>query len=92
MILVSINAGIVAITKLPELEVTAEENHRIAVAAQNLAQYYDVRIDPKNQALMALIGAVGQAYGTRLVAVAMRPKKQPEAQPNAGINVHSITR
>ncbi|HEY6019847.1 MAG TPA: hypothetical protein VIY48_08055, partial [Candidatus Paceibacterota bacterium] len=73
MLLVSVNAALVAITHAPELEVTAEENHRIAVAAANVAKYYNVNVDPRVQAWMALIGVVGQVYGTRAVAIYMRP-------------------
>lgn len=90
MLLVSINAGIVALTHAPELEVSAEENHRIAVAAANVAQYYNVRVDSRTQAWMALIGVVGQVYGTRAVAMYMRPSEPQQEEQSTVHKLHPV--
>ena len=86
LVLTSINAGVVALTHMPEMAVSAEENQRVAKAVQNLAQYYPVYVDPKTQAWLGLITVLGQVYGTRAVAVALTPKPKKKAEPTATNN------
>jgi hypothetical protein len=76
---------------MPELEVSAEENKRIATALQNVAQYYPVYIDPKTQAWLGLVTVVAQVYGTRAIAIAITSKKaekkEETPQPQASHEV-----
>jgi hypothetical protein len=95
LVLTSINAGIVALTHMPELAVSSEENQRVAKAVQNLAQYYPVYVDPKTQAWLGLITVLGQVYGTRAIAMALTPSPKKEAPqngtPNGAVNIPSFS-
>lgn len=66
--------------QVPEIELTQDEGHKLAVAVQNVAAHYPVAIDPKAQAWMALFMVAGSLYGTRAYVYYARVTAEKEAQ------------
>jgi hypothetical protein len=57
---------------VPELELTEDEAHKIAVAGADVAKHYSVELDPKTVAWVQLGMVCGSIYGSRAVAIYFR--------------------
>lgn len=79
--LLGIHSMLASSLAIPELELTQDEGHKLAVAVQNVAAHYPLAIDPKAQAWMALFMVAGSLYGTRAYVYYARTTAAPEPQP-----------
>lgn len=71
-----LHIGIATATKTPELKLTDEETKRMAQATARVLEEFDVRPDPKVEALVGLIIACGSIYTPRVYFVRERLKKE----------------
>jgi hypothetical protein len=85
-ILVTVHAALVAVTKLPELEISEEEASKLARASVAVAKLYDVRASEKALAWANLLGIAGSIYVTRVLAISARVTLERSVIKNAGSN------
>lgn len=52
------------------------EGMLLATASANLMEQFDVRIDPKTQAIVGMIIAAGKVYGPRVLSIQMRKAQE----------------
>jgi hypothetical protein len=64
----------------PELELTEDEAHKVAVASANVAEHYSVSLDPKTAAWIQLGMVCGSVYGSRIVAIYVRRQMESDEQ------------
>ena len=75
---------------IPEMAMDAAEAHQIAVAYNDVANYYPIMRLPGNvSALVTFAGVIGVSYGSRLMAIRFRvmaqgprPQRQRQAAPS----------
>jgi len=65
---------------IQEMALTETEAHQLAVAINNVAQYYPIHVDPKMQAWMGLCMVAGSLYVPRAIAYAARVNTQPKEE------------
>lgn len=81
--LVIVHAGIAGVTKMPELVIDDSEGRMLAAAAANVLEEFDLKPDPKTQAIVGLVIAGATVYGPRAVLIQMR-RAQEKAEKQAG--------
>lgn len=72
--LMILHSGIAAITKAPEFEIDKEESDLLANATANVLEQFDLKPDPRAEAIVGLIVAASTIYGPRVYL--MRQRKQ----------------
>lgn len=70
--LVMLHLGIASATKSSELVIDKEEADLLSRATVNVLEQYDIRPDPKLQAMFGLIVAAGTVYGPRAFLIQKR--------------------
>lgn len=82
--LVIVHAGLSVVTKTPELVIDDEEGTILAKATANVLDQFDLKPDPKIQAIVGLIVACGTVYAPRVALVKMRHEQEKkEKKANA---------
>lgn len=77
-ILLSAHAMLAGITKVAELEMEAEEAHKLAEAGAKVARHYDMGMTSKAMDWTNLIFVIGELYGSRFVAFRIRRQMERE--------------
>jgi hypothetical protein len=67
------------------LAIDEDEGRMLAAASANVMEEFDLKPDPKTQAIVGLIMAAGTVYGPRAVMIQMR-KAQQKREKAAGEN------
>lgn len=75
-ILSIVHLGIASATKTPEMALDDEEAKNLAAATATVLQEFDIRPDPKVEAIVGLITAAGMVYGPRVYLITERKKKE----------------
>ena len=75
-ILSIIHIGIATATKTPEMALDDDEAKNLAAATATVLQEFDIRPDPKIEAVVALVTAAGMIYGPRVYLITDRKKKE----------------
>jgi hypothetical protein len=83
--LVVLHVGIAAVSKTPELAIDEDEGRMLAAATANVMEEFDLKPDPKTQAIVGLVIAAGTVYGPRMVAIQMR-RLQERRETTADVN------
>ena len=78
--LLLVHTTLAAATKTPEMVLDKTESDLLANATVELGKQYDVQLDPKMQAAVALIGAAGLVYGPRVIAIKVRKAGERKAK------------
>ncbi len=76
--------GIANITGTPELMIDQEEGKLLAQATANLLEQFDLKPDPKIQAVIGLVMAAGTVYGPRAYMIRVRKAQEAKEKNNAG--------
>jgi len=71
-----VHLGIATATKLPELALDSDDEKTLASAVLNVADQFDIRPDPKVEAILGLIVAAGVVYGPKVVMIRERKKEE----------------
>lgn len=66
------HSGLASITKIPEIELEADDAQAITREFYKTLALYDIRIDPKIEQIAALVGVVGQVYGMKYLTYKLR--------------------
>jgi hypothetical protein len=82
---VILHTGIAGISNTPELVIDEDEGRMLAAATANVMEEFDLKPDPKVQAIVGLVVAAGTVYGPRTVLIQMR-KAQEKREKAAGSN------
>lgn len=95
-ILCILHSGVAAATKTPELEIDEQEGRMIADPLTTLLDEFDIKPDPKIEAIVGLVTAVCAVYGPRAYTIASRKRaegKQPRnvTPPQQGNVVYPFT-
>mgnify|MGYP001626433249 CR=1 FL=1 len=71
------------VTQIPELAITTEESIEITTAVVNVIEEYDLVVDPKTAAILALLGTAVMIYTPKVpyVLKAVNNKKDKETIP-----------
>jgi hypothetical protein len=80
-----LHTSFAALSKTPELAIDEDEGRMLAAASTNVMEEFDLKPDPKTQAIVGLIIAAGTVYGPRVVMIQMR-KAQEKRERAAGAN------
>ena len=72
-------AHMILAQKIPEMAMTIGEAEQLSTAVCNYLAHTKAKLDPKTEALMALIGVVAVVEGTRIIAVAGRKGRELKA-------------
>lgn len=74
--LVVVHAGLASLTKIKELEIDESEGKSLAVAVDNVLTEFDIKPDPKTQAIVQLVIAASMVYGPRAGLYMARTKQE----------------
>lgn len=75
-VLVVMHLGIAAATKSPEMALEDTEAEALAKATANVMSEFDIRPDPKIEALIGLVMVAGSIYGPRVYNIRERRKEE----------------
>jgi hypothetical protein len=81
--LLAVHMGIAAATKTPEMSLDKEESDLLANATVNVLEQFDIRPDPKTEAIFGLIVAAGTVYGPRAYSIQARRARERRAKKDA---------
>lgn len=79
-VLLVLHLGIAGVTKTPELALEQEESEALATATARVLEEFDIRPNPKAEAIIALGVTAGSIYGPRVYLIADRRKKERDDQ------------
>lgn len=82
-ILSIIHIGVATATKTPEMALEEEEAKTLAAATATVLQEFDIRPDPKVEAIVGLITAAGMIYGPRAYLISERKKEEKKRKQAA---------
>jgi hypothetical protein len=68
--------GIAAATKTPEMVLQDAEASNLAAATANVLEEFDIRPDPKIEAVIGLVTAASMIYGPRIYLITERKKRE----------------
>jgi len=74
--LLMLHLGIAGATKTPEMALSQDEADVLANASVNVLEQFDIRPDPKVEAIVGLIIAAGTVYGPRAYLIRQRMAKE----------------
>jgi hypothetical protein len=75
-ILAIFHVGIAAATKTPEMVLQDAEASNLAAATANVLEEFDIRPDPKIEAVIGLVTAASMIYGPRIYLITERKKRE----------------
>lgn len=78
-VLTIIHVGIASVTKTPEIALDDKEAESLAAATANVLTEFDIRPDPKIEAVIGLVTVAGMIYGPRIYLIKERKKAEREA-------------
>ena len=81
-VLAILHIGIATATKTPEMALEDKEAELLATATANVLNEFDIRPDPKIEAIIGLIMAAGSIYGPRVYLIAERKKHERDKEPH----------
>lgn len=79
-VLTFVHLGIASATKTPELVIDEAEARTLSEATANVLREFDIRPDPKVEAIIGLITACGVVYGPKVYFIRERKKAEKEAR------------
>lgn len=91
-----VHIGLSAVTKTPEMTLDQAEADLLAEATVNVLREFDIKPDPRAEAVIGLIVAAGTVYGPRVYLVKARQKTEretrtqtynPEADNHEGVKI-----
>jgi hypothetical protein len=77
-----LHIGLSTVSKTPEWELDKTETDMLANATVNVLQQFDIRPDPKIEAIFGLITAAGIVYAPRFILYRNRIASKAEIIPN----------
>lgn len=80
-LLFSLHTGMSSLISVPELEISKDESKMLSEAIADVAQHYNVVVDPKVMAWAGFAGIVGALYGPRFAAWRVRVKMEKSGSP-----------
>lgn len=83
------HTGLAVATKCPEFELDKEESDYIAKSSANVLEQFDITPDPKTQAIIGLIIALGTVYAPRYMLISMRVKAEKRNKENEKATVYN---
>lgn len=75
-VLAIVHIGIAGATKTPELALEESEAEALANATANVLSEFDIRPDPKIEAVIGLVMVAGTIYGPRIYNIRERKKEE----------------
>lgn len=89
-VLLSLHLMVSTVTRIEELELSAEEAEQLAVAISRVNELYDGYVIPeKAMAWINLVMAMGTVYGPRMIAYNIRRKREPKTiESTTGVPVN----
>lgn len=73
-----VHVGLAAATKSPELELDTEDARALTLATSNVLEQFDIKPDPKVEAVVGLVITAGSIYGPKLYLI--RERRMDEAK------------
>lgn len=83
------HTGIAVATKCPEFELDKEESDYLAKSSANVLEQFDITPDPKTQAIIGLIIALGTVYAPRYIMISARMKAEKKAKQENKATVYN---
>lgn len=77
-ILAIVHLGIASATKTPELSLDESEAESLAKATANVLEQFDIRPDPKIEAVVGLVTTASVIYGSKYYMIRQRKKEEKE--------------
>lgn len=77
-----VHAGLASATKTPEIALADEDSKALAEATARVLDEFDIRPDPKIEAIIGLITTASVVYGPRAYMINMRRKVEADAKKN----------
>jgi hypothetical protein len=68
-----------AASRFPEMAMDQQEANVLALSMTNYLKHTKVKVDPKTQALVAMVGTIGMVEGTRVMAIVSRKAQEAKA-------------
>jgi hypothetical protein len=78
-----LHLGIANVAKVPEFIIDQDESDLLANATVNVLEQFDIKPDPKVEAMFGLIVAAGTVYGPRFYMVKKRRQEEKEKEKKA---------
>lgn len=75
-LLTIVHLGIATVTKTPELNLDQGEADSLAMASANVLEQFDIRPDPKIEAVIGLVTTAGVIYGSKVYMIKARKKEE----------------
>jgi hypothetical protein len=75
-----LHVGIAAASRTPELVITEDESKALAGATARVLEEFDIRPDPKVEAIVGLVTTAGAIYGPKVYFIRERKKAEREEQ------------
>lgn len=77
-----VHMGLASATKTPELKLEDEEAEALAKSTAVVLEEFDIRPDPKIEAIIGLVTTAGMIYGPRVYLIAERKKQEKRDKDN----------
>ena len=71
-----VHMGLASATRTPELKIEDEEAEALAKSTAVVLEEFDIRPDPKIEAVIGLVTTAGMIYGPRVYLIAERKKME----------------
>lgn len=93
-LLAIVHLGLAAATKAPELELDDSDAKALAAATANVLEQFEIKPDPKIEAIIGLIIVSGSIYGPKLYMMRerMRATSAKNITPQGGVNSQNSSR
>lgn len=78
-LLAIVHLGIATATKTPELNLDQGEADSLAMATANVLEQFDIRPDPKIEAVIGLVTTASVIYGSKVYMIRARMKEERES-------------
>jgi hypothetical protein len=79
-VLMIVHGGFAGMTKTPEWNLDEEDSMLLAKATANVLDEFDIKPDPKLEAVVGLITACGFVYGSKIKMIRDRVKEERKAR------------
>lgn len=73
-----LHVGLASVSKTPELVLQDDEATMLAASTARVLEEFDIRPDPKIEAIIGLVTACGIVYGPRVYMITERKKRERE--------------